>query len=152
MKVVFLDFDGVLNSSTFIDFGVALFTADQIDARAVTILNGLLERSGAKVVVSSSWRRIHTIEALLELLRARGFTGEIVGVTPSLHLSPDGIPRVRGHEIQMWLDEQPTPVERFVILDDDSEMAGVAHRLVRTDPAVGLCREHAVKALAMLAA
>ena len=139
MRIVFLDFDGVLNSSRYIAWDEALFTSSQIDPQAVALVNELLVRTDAKVVVSSSWRLIHTDEALSALLTERGFTGELVGTTPRLHRTGEGIPRGRGDEIRAWLDEQRERVEGFVVLDDDdSGMRPVAEHLVLTNPTVGL--------------
>lgn len=139
MRIVFLDFDGVLNSSEYIDWTSALFTPEQIDPRAILLVNQLLIRGRAKVVVSSSWRLVRTDEEMQAILDERGFTGEIVGVTPTLHRTRDGIPRGRGDEIRQWLDEHAGEVEGFVVLDDDGgAMQPIVHRLVLTDPTKGM--------------
>ena len=139
MRVVFLDFDGVLNSQKYIDWDVALYTSAQIDPRAVALVNDLVSRSDAKVVVSSSWRLIHTDRGLSRLLGERGFSGEIIGTTPRLHSTGLGIPRGRGDEIRAWLNEYREQVEGFVVLDDNGdEMGPVARHLILADPACGL--------------
>ena len=55
----------------------------------------------------------------------------------------------RGYEIDFWLRQHPE-VDRFVILDDGSDMEMHTHRLVQTDAQEGLLDEHAELAVAML--
>ncbi len=147
MKVLFLDFDGVLNDTTFIDLTEDLFSAQQIDPRAVALLNEIVRATGAKVVVTSSWRRVHRDLVLSEILRSRGFEGELLGSTPSFQISPDGIPKVRGDEIQAWLDASSEPVETFAVLDDDADMVHLEHHLARTDATRGLQAEQVAAAV-----
>lgn len=133
MRVIFLDFDGVLNTPAFLDevgdYG-AIAAAHQIDTRAVDELNRLVGLTGAKVVVSSTWRRYHSVEELQKLLESRGFRGEVIGKTPELWC-------YRGAEIQDWLYEH-LEVEQFVILDDDNDMEKLAVKMVQMDPDKGL--------------
>lgn len=154
MKVVFLDVDGVLNSAAYLYAAERAwpegtpFEGNQhleLDPPAVARLNRIVRESGAKVVISSSWRFGNTPAEMQEILRRRGFEGEVVGDTPR-----DGHGAVRGLEIQAWLDGHPG-VESFVILDDDSDMAHLAPRHVRTRFSDGLLDEHVDAALAALA-
>lgn len=163
MKRVFLDFDGVLNSTgwlnrsgtnSFIDAersheNYLLWSAQDISPKAVRRLNRLLRLTGAKVVISSSWRLIHDTEELVAMLVSKGFAGDVVGVTPSLHRDVDGNKMVRGHEIQAWLDANPG-TERFIILDDEGDMAHLKDHLVRTLMKRGLLDEHVDRAIGML--
>ena len=139
MKVIFLDIDGVLNSwrwykdQTLKGKHVSMLPDDQIDPKAVTRLNTIIERTGAKVVVSSTWRLNRTVAQLAEILGSKGFTGEVIGKT-----GRRGGPRPqRGDEIQDWLNEN-VGVERFVIIDDDSDMVHLMDRLVQTGMKKGL--------------
>jgi hypothetical protein len=115
-----------------------------LDPAGIALLNDLLHRSGAKVVVSSVWRFNHTIEGLSILLRARGFVGEIIGLTPDFQGD-----RVRGLEIQDWLERHPE-VTSFVIIDDDSDMDPLASRLVKTSFKTGITPETVERALSLL--
>jgi len=157
MKVVFLDFDGVLNSTDFMvanqekrqNGSFLNRDEDEIDPAAVARLNRILEATGAVVCISSTWRILHKIGELNGFLKRRGFTGKLVGMTPRLH----GQAR-RGHEIQEWIDWQGQgyardPVESFVILDDDSDMEHLVDRLVQTDGSEGLQDRHVDRAIAM---
>lgn len=154
IKVVFADFDGVLNSHEWArrqPRGSATMT---LDPAAVGLLNQLVLRTGAKVVISSTWR-LFPEERALVALRAAGFVGGVLGQTPDGAFMQGAIygAVVRGHEIQAWLDETPwfdAVVGSFVILDDDQDMAHLAHRLVRTNHAVGLTQADVDKAVEML--
>lgn len=129
LKIIFLDFDGVLNSE--IDYrwqveheGKELNDLEDISPRCVGLINGLIKETEAEVVISSTWRLTRTPEQLQELLEKFGFTGKIIGVTPSL-----GEYRVRGNEIMAWIEQNISFEERYnsnlfryVILDDDSDM------------------------------
>lgn len=143
MKIVFLDFDGVLNSLSFCRAFPqrGLIGLDEV---AVQRVRKICFRTGAKIVVSSSWRIIHALEDLQYRLGALGLPMDwVIGVTPK-HL------KSRGHEIQTWLDEHPE-VTNFVILDDDSDMAHLMDRLIQTTFEDGLLEKHVKLAVEMLA-
>jgi len=157
MKVIFLDFDGVLNHLDHFRAmsGKRQSEADGLDVECIKRLNRLIEATGAKVCVSSTWRLGKSLCGLRDILTARGFTGKVVGKTPELRgSSPAGTPQERGDEIQRWIDDWSRPsrsVDSFVILDDDSDMAHLKHRLVQTSfHDGGLLDLHVDKAIDML--
>lgn len=147
MKVIFLDFDGVLNHQE-------LFLQrhlegggdpdDAIDPACVERLNRLIQETGAKVVVSSTWRILKTLDVLQEILDKRGFVGELIGKTTTDDLG------CRGNQIAEWLSHNE--VDSFVILDDDSDMGDLIDHLVRTDIRNGLLDEHVLEAINILSA
>jgi len=144
VKVIFLDFDGVLNSWAWWD-RQPKHTRDQhrflLDPAAVGLLNQLVMRTDAHVVISSSWRLNKEMRPASTLCVC-GFTGVILGQTPYL-AGP------RGHEISAWLEEHSS-VETFVILDDDSDMVHLAERHIKTSQQVGLTQEDVDRAVEML--
>lgn len=110
--ILFLDVDGVLNhEETFLDRKREDMIAPECAAR----LFGLLERTGAKVVLSSSWRGLPGLEARLE---KAGVMAHVISRTPH-NVTND---QVRGHEIEAWLMSHPTPPTRYAIVDDESDM------------------------------
>ena len=159
VRVVFLDFDGVLNSHDYM-----LHRAPEsergsvmgLDAEAIARLNRLLREAEAVAVVSSTWRHNRTVAQLQDVLVARGFVGTVIGMTPRwLKEAPSGpyAGERRGHEIQAWLNDAPNygvDVRAFVIVDDDSDMAHLADRLVKIPFETGLLDEHVDRAVAML--
>lgn len=125
-SVLFLDIDGVLNSHDYFNRrrGGSLVILERppqtdhlspeardIDPDAVALLNRVLAETGAKVVLSSAWRIVHPIEQMRGILRERGFTGELIGITPNHHDS------IRWPEIRAWLDAHPE-VTRWAAVDD----------------------------------
>ncbi len=159
MKVIFLDIDGVLNSTAAFERGAWMVDDDGqirhgmlgIDPENIPPLREILDRSGAEVVLSSTWRLSATgpERTALNLKRA-GLPLDFIGVTPSGGGE-------RGPQIQEWLDAwndscPEDPISHFVILDDSSDMAHLMPHLVQTSWAVGLLPEHVAPALAMLGA
>lgn len=123
MKVLFLDFDGVLNSEASFRYETRRKhnrVSDTLSAIACSNLQFILEQDSAiKIVISSTWRKIHTLVELQNILNGYGVeAARVIGKTPAV-LSGD-----RAHEINMWLEQNPN-VTQFVILDDDSDVHGV---------------------------
>lgn len=149
VKVVFLDFDGVLNSHLYFAKHAApnrildIPVRDHIDADAVALVDSLLARTGAHIVVSSTWRLTRDTAELYRLLVAKGLkSGTVVGKTGDLRGAP------RGKEIRLWVDTHRP--ESFVILDDDADMAEMSPWLVKTSFGDGLQAEHVERAAAIL--
>jgi hypothetical protein len=142
LKIVFLDFDGVLvtPASSF----RRSRTGTVADPDAVQALNYLIAETGARLVITSTWRLEYSLSELLELLRSWRVQADILGVSPS--------GASRGDEIQEWLDKfsGPAPVDAFVILDDLTEMGKLSSRLISTEFETGLTMDHARQALEFL--
>jgi hypothetical protein len=163
MRVIFLDMDGVLNSVDYFDrnsahrgrveHGSDAWWTAMVDPAAVERLNSIVEGSGAKVVISSSWRYHCTPKDMQRILSARGFRGEVVGRTPHATEMPASLSRMgrRGLEVEVWLAKHKH-VEDFVILDDlgEGSFEGLLPRLVRTSWGHGLLDEHVERALEVL--
>lgn len=118
MKVIFLDFDGVLNSEASFRMEVRRKNSnvsDSLSAVACSNLQYILEQDAdIKIVISSTWRKLHTLVELGNILNSYGVTGKIIGKTPSI------VNGHRGHEIKLWLADNPN-VTKFVVIDDDSD-------------------------------
>lgn len=115
MKVIFLDVDGVLNSDEFFDNNK---DNSYIDEKTVRLLKKAVEETGAKVVVSSSFRYTRSFGKVQEILLRNGITFD---KTPFLD-------NERGKEIKQWIAEHSkiseelkdgSEVEDYVVLDDD---------------------------------
>lgn len=115
--VIFLDFDGVLNSTrSMLAFGGA--GRHQFDPVAVNLVARLAGNANANVVVSSAWRVGSSVGELKSILGEYSTTlaAKVIDVTPRLSGK-------RGNEIASWLAQNPDKHSRnFVILDDDSDM------------------------------
>ena len=151
VRVVFVDFDGVLNAEAATDepIGAELWSADWLDADMVARLSDLVARAEASVVISSSWRGRRSSGELAAMLASRGYRGDVVGVTPRLPRPPEGERFVRMAEVEAWLAAHPEVVS-FVILDDEHDFGALSANHVRTDPRVGLTDADTAMALAIL--
>ena len=114
MKLIFLDYDGVINTIILENGKLAPHFYHPNDGKvnnseAVKWLNLLCLETGAKIVVSSNWRKFANYQ---EVLRNSGLdeTIEIIGKTPVLE--------ERYQEIQAYLDEFPYEIDNYVILDN----------------------------------
>ena len=95
IKVIFLDVDGVLNS--YLD----RMSYDLCTDSHFEILKKIVDATDAKIVLSSSWRIIRKMSAIVER-RLKDFGMEIYSRTPQL----DFIERTcRGDEIRAWLEK-----------------------------------------------
>lgn len=155
MKVVFLDVDGVLNCRSRWVKGCGAYWIDPI---LMSRLVRLCETTGAKIVVSSTWRHGRTVEDLQALLESKGLpsTIRVIGKTPEaaqqIVTGPLAeLTTCRGIQIGAWLgDHEEGQVESFVILDDDSDMAHLTDYLVQTGWEDGLLDAHVDRAIALL--
>jgi hypothetical protein len=137
VRVIFLDIDGVLAPIRRWDrYG-------DLDPACVAVLNEIVARGRAEVVVSSTWRHGRTTAELQAMLVAGGFAGRVLDKTP------DGVPgATRGEEIARWLSEHA--IAGYVIIDDHADMGELSSHLVQTESGHGLTPGHVERALKLL--
>ena len=127
MKVIFLDVDGVLNSeksrNEMYDNNEN-WMWNEVAYYHLEKLKKIVEKTGATIVLSSSWRLYHPkltgfsevkdelLKVLIDKMNNLGL--KIEDVTPDFH------DRWRGCEIEDWLKNHPE-VEKYIILDDDTD-------------------------------
>lgn len=155
MKIVFLDIDGVLNSDGWYKSGEAkkayektkIVSDYHFDPNAWKWVEKLLIETGAKIVLTSSWRNFN-LEATL-----KDFTGTkfevlnkyIVEITPRLRL------RHRGKEIETFIKNTDIEIDGYVIIDDDTDFnIDQLPYFVRTDWFHGITEENYNKAKKIL--
>ena len=182
MKIIFLDIDGVLNGynkwnllgwkivkkinyKPLILFYKRYYQPFTIHESKVKRLAKIINKTNAKVVMSSSWKhgwwntpykdQFDDQKRLTDLLNK--YNIKIIDITPNL--------QTRGEEINSWLINHPN-VTNFVILDDeisDMEMYMTDKRLIQTSNVpynevvmgnkyedVGLKNKHVKKAIKIL--
>src|SRR5436190_23171846 len=93
LKVIFLDIDGVLNCDATPNPRKFPYV---VDRKLLARLKKLLDRTGAKVVLTSTWRLDP-----IGLLAARHW-----GV-PFIDVTPDFPKRMRRDEVRTWLRKHP---------------------------------------------
>lgn len=147
MKVIFLDIDGVLNSRSRWQECKEVKPKDstaRFDPLAMWRMKQLVTTTGAKIVISSSWRHIFPIQEIAGFLWRYGIPREaVIGKTARIGR--------RGHEIRNWLNKYP--VENYVIIDDDPDAGsgGVDRsRVVKTDWETGFLADHMFQAQNLL--
>ena len=151
MKIIFLDIDGVLNSTEYIISLKGNFNSVdkvyQIDPKAVVRLNKITDATSASIVVSSTWRMFYKYMADLRgVLVEAGITGKVIDKTPVNN-------NIRGAQIAEWIDKQnkrSDKVEQFIILDDDSDMGNLMKYLIKTSHSDGLQDHHVELAIKRL--
>lgn len=155
MKVIFLDFDGVLNSRAYDRVRNWNDEKTFIDKTRLTLLKEIVDKTGAVIVLSTTWRnhwnkryelRDITGKIIVDIFTEAGL--EIYDKTPNL-----GINAERYDEVKAWLEDYQDEVESFVILDD--YMYGwkeLSDNFIRTEPhrTLGLLEEHVQKAIEIL--
>jgi hypothetical protein len=158
MKVIFLDIDGVLNVcyEEYDKYGQGFHPS------FVNNLKLIIEATGAKLVISSSWR-MSGLQTMKNMWEYRNLPGEIIDITPDgwilyrQGLFPEDYDR--GHEIKHWLERNI--VENYVIIDDDTDMlpeqlnnfvhtANNRQHKDSVDLGYGLTEECAIKAIKIL--
>jgi hypothetical protein len=116
MKVIFLDIDGVLN---VIPQGHDKW-GGIFHGHLVNNLKRLIDETGAKIVITSTWRMGNGLEGMIDMWKERNLPGEVIDITPNfmVHFNTT---LCRGKEIDAYLKEHPE-IENYVIIDDDSDM------------------------------
>ena len=156
MKVIFLDNDGVIclsnnwggrskkwakyrsanpESSKLMNEAPVFVRFDDFDKKAVTVLNEILEKTGAEIVVSSDWRFHANLEELGEYYESQGISKKPIGVTKKLGdcEQPKDFPwsrtfdleQSRSLEILQYLRDNPE-ITNWVAVDDLN--MGVLHQ------------------------
>jgi hypothetical protein len=125
MKVIFLDFDGVLNSETSFLYeknrrtklkeqGVKGHVNETLSLHCAAAFQWVLDcYPDVKVVLSTTWRNLFTMDWLKAKLEEYHIdSSRIIGKTP---IDPGGN---RGLEINTWLTANPE-VTHYAIIDDN---------------------------------
>lgn len=142
MKVLFLDFDGVLN------LWPAPSRSGVFHKESCINLEMLLNKvPDLKIVVSSAWR-VYGLDAVRDILKSNGIDPRrIIDITGDEQDSNNR--NHRGYQVQCWLDRNPY-VKDFAIVDDESDFENVKDKLVKTDRFIGLTQSNVEKILEIL--
>ena len=148
MKIIFLDIDGILNCEDAYRAGHCQYVEwiwedgrkdhyQRFCSWSKELLNRLIRETGAKIVISSTWR-LSGIDFIKKVWELEEMEGEIIGITPSMRTKDIRIPR--GMEIDYFLENDlgfkhvnwdektqrkymdKSGLENYIILDDDSDM------------------------------
>ena len=128
MKVIFLDIDGVLNTSEtfkkrYFKYKKTGIISLEIDEFRLKYLQELVVKTEAKIVLSSTWRMFfQKMNGIIIPLNSKA--KELIVLFDKYHLNIYDITPVsetmwRETEIEEWLNNNE--VDSFVILDDESK-------------------------------
>lgn len=140
MNIVFLDYDGVVNTPQWqhIDGKWICrysFPSDNKvnDTQALQWVSEFCEKYDYSIVVSSTWRYNDNYK---ECLRNAGLRNciKVLGKTPI------SLGHGRGDEIGQWLSEHPD-IQNYLIFDDDSDMGEHIGHLVKCTSSAGFREE-----------
>lgn len=125
MKIIFLDIDGVLNTTNHEASQSFMTKKHHICEENFNNLKLLVKQGNYQIVISSTWRKDKNfiedainekqiIQKFIDLFEQHGWlNAPIIGITPNLS-------GFRGQEVATYLDNINDNVE-YIILDDDKD-------------------------------
>ncbi|CDC28619.1 putative uncharacterized protein [Prevotella sp. CAG:386] len=166
-KIIFLDFDGVLNTEHHQRQLLYERKAWQdkygtcFDPEAVKQLQTIVDMTHADIVIESSWKYLG-LEAMQEMWQDRQLPGRVIDITPSVisdsmllstdleRTSPSAL-HCKGAEIASWLYDNNIQDAPYAIIDDEYViLESQLPHLVLTNPYDGLTEELAMRAINIL--
>ena len=166
-KIIFLDFDGVLNTEYHqrqLQFEGKIWQDKHgaiFDPEAVKQLQAIVDKTHADIVIESSWKYLG-LEAMQDMWKDRQLPGKVIGITPSaisdnILLSTDldvldsSMLHCKGAEIASWLHENNMQEVPYVIIDDEYViLESQLPHFILTNPYDGLIEELAMRAIGIL--
>jgi hypothetical protein len=164
-KYIFLDIDGVIATPETVEEGTWGLTKSKQE-----LLGKILSETGAKIVLSSSWRH-NDLQNTIDYMSEKGFLfcDKLVGVTLRLYKYIDREQKIhlsipRGLEIDQWIDTHVhsdngkdwnrKKIGRdftYVILDDNADMLlEQKDYFIHTNGMIGLTEIEAQSAVGIL--
>ncbi|SFT59754.1 hypothetical protein SAMN05421857_1965 [Chryseobacterium formosense] len=151
MRITFIDIDGVLNNAEYYK-NKSLHShhkeTSHFDSNNVNALNRIVESTGAKIVISSAWKLLKTLDEIKNLFNDIGIKAEIIGATESLHYKDTFELAPRGLEILKWIRDHHKSLEggleNYVIIDDEDDILDIQERhFFHIDDTIGLTDQNA---------
>jgi len=142
-KIIFLDIDGVLCFYPPKHLDYRINANSDLSPLACKHLKTILDKTGARIVISSSWRLNDVyLQDLLGQLGQHGITRDlVVGVTDNLMAAP-GIKdhcHLRWMEINDYIKKHN--IKKYVVLDDFALDRYTDKNFVKTQMHTGLTEE-----------
>lgn len=158
MRILYLDFDGVINDESD-DYRQRWARVDRgetseaalLQPRLVERVERICQATGAVIVISSMWRKWHNLKALIAMLRQQGLAKtEVIGTLGPLKMTEVDSAYSRSNKIKRDILRQEAV--RVVVLDDMGLLLCEDDGLlfIRTDPLVGLTEEDVEEAIGYL--
>ena len=137
MKIIFLDIDGVLNTSETKDLTPSGWLG--ISGNLVDNLARIVKNTGAKIVLTSTWKKEWNKDRSLCSCDGKYLDDMLKQHGLSIYDKIADHNWFRGHYILEWLYEHDD-VESFVIIDDDTfdfDKSGLMPLVVKTEFYIG---------------
>jgi hypothetical protein len=143
MKVIFLDFDGV----------ITIPPKWYLQANLIKNVKKIVDATEAKIVVSSSWR-MDTVEETVDTIIGRTKrcprNKMLYWLIDNIYDVTHTYKGLRGQEIMDWLDEHDD-VDNYVIIDDDNDFYDEQlYHFVQTNYEDGLTEVETKRAIKVL--
>jgi len=143
MKVIFLDFDGV----------ITIPPKWHLEANKIKWIKKIVDETDAKIVVSSSWR-MESVEETIDKMIGRPKrcprNRMLYWLIDNLYDVTHTYKGLRGQEIKDWLNEQ-NDIENYVIIDDDGDFLDEQlYHFVQTNYEDGITETEAIRAIKVL--
>ena len=166
-KIIFLDFDGVLNTEHYqrlLSYQGKAWKDEYgafFDPEAVLQLRRIVDATNADIVIESSWK-FYGLESMQKMWKERNMPGKIIDITPTsvsdswlLTANLDDIDpamvHCKGIEIASWLSDNASKEARYVIIDDENViLESQSSHFLLTDPYDGITEVIANKAISIL--
>lgn len=166
-KIIFLDFDGVLNTEYHQNYLMNQKMPWQdkhgafFDPKAVLQLKRIVDITKADIVIESSWKYLG-LAAMQEMWKERDLPGNVIGITDSnasdkwlLNANLDDIDpamvHCKGIEIASWIAENMRNDVNYVIIDDEYVcLESQIPNFVLTNPHDGITEDIADRVIAIL--
>lgn len=123
MKIIFLDIDGPISWGTWdqgttkIVGGISIpypWVQEECDS-----LTKIIRETGAKIVISSDWKRYYTIPEFEEIFKFYGIPNVIIGTTSSDKAKMSSSSAMdRAYQITKWVIELKKDIESWIAIDD----------------------------------
>ena len=160
MKIIFLDFDGVISVAD---------THYSLSGKKMELVKRICDETGAKIIISSSWRHIDVPNTLRSIEESKAhrkndpfiLADYVIDITPRFYFKygDESVYIPRGVEIQhtiykymyRYKDLGVDKITNYLILDDDSDML-LWHKdhFIKTDPYEGIVESDVEKAIEIL--
>jgi hypothetical protein len=156
MKLLFISTDGVLANQHYLDLisnrGINYMynLQNQIDKNKISLINYLVNKTGASVVFSGAWRLNVSLNRLNEMTAKCGATFSAIDTTPYVYKLDKNKMADHVDELEKCLEDYSRKginVEDYVVLDDRREFRQFNNRLVKVNYDRGLKPMHIERCL-----
>lgn len=105
MRIIFLDIDGVMATSSCYGRGKEnKWDSYMFDPKAVSVLNFIIQETGAEIILSSDWRHTYTLQEMREIFCHNNVMKGPIGFTErSGTYTGNNLEGGRADEIEHWI-------------------------------------------------